>query len=126
MKSRWMQLLGAFAVCGVLSITGCSNGDEEPAAPAPLTEVDPVVARSQLDSHLKNAATAMETFATSSSSYEGADLAALEAAGYQPDPTVSISVTSESDRYCIEAAHTQAGITHLYDSQIGSPQEGTC
>ena len=89
--------------------------------------------RSQMQSALKNAATAQESFLTTHAAYatnaqvSGAS-DSLEAEGYKAAPEVRLSVTSSSaTAYCMQATHTSlTGVTYHYDSAEGAPQTGTC
>ena len=87
---------------------------------------------SQQQSALKNAATAMETFATENNgNYTGADLTSLTARGYSTTTNVTLAVDSAGTQsYCLEAVHALLGAdawaTAKYDSNRGEPQSGAC
>ena len=87
---------------------------------------------SQQQSALKNAATAMETFATENNgSYQGATLTTLTARGYSTTTNVALAVDAASTQsYCLEAIHSLLGgdtwATARYDSGRGEPQAGAC
>jgi prepilin-type N-terminal cleavage/methylation domain-containing protein len=88
----------------------------------------------QVQSGLKNAATAIESFATDNNGdYTGADLAALTAEGLKTAPAVTIAVTAATATdYCLTATHADLGAgddwaTATYDSDEGEPQDAdTC
>jgi type IV pilus assembly protein PilA len=88
---------------------------------------------SQQQSALKNAATAMETYATEQNgSYSGATLGSLQALGYVTTTNVTLSVgTPSTQSYCLTATHSLLGAdawaTATYDSNEGTPENNdTC
>jgi type IV pilus assembly protein PilA len=91
--------------------------------------------RSQMQSDLKNAATAIETFGTDNngdySGVNGFDEAQLEAAdlGYNNTAGVTLNVAATSSDYCITATHASLTTeTWVYDSDTGEPDgpAGSC
>ena len=88
---------------------------------------------SQSQSALKNAATAMESYATGTGgNYTGATTGTLTANGYSPTASVTMIVdTATTSRFCLEANHTNfettdADYTWRYDSAVGTPVQGVC
>ena len=88
--------------------------------------------RSQMQSSLKNAATAMETVAVDNdgdySSVNGgtadADLASV---GYRPTDAVTVDIVSSTTDYCLTATHTSLpSETWYYDSASGKPDTTAC
>jgi type IV pilus assembly protein PilA len=84
---------------------------------------------SQSQSALKSAATAIESYGTSTGgNYTGANTAILTSNGYAPTTNVSISVSSaDTEGYCLVAAHalftaTDADRLWSYDSDEGTPE----
>jgi len=81
----------------------------------------------QVDAALKNAATAEESFATSSGGLYTAEISELEEEGLQPTENVTIVVIEYSDLgYCIEAAHARLTNVRHYSSDEGRPLQGAC
>jgi type IV pilus assembly protein PilA len=92
---------------------------------------------SQMESALKNAATAQESFLTSDN--EGNDGYAFGATGltaledqeglkYANDVTLTIvapTAANDADRYCMTATHTLHDDTYTYDSNVGRPVVGS-
>jgi type IV pilus assembly protein PilA len=84
--------------------------------------------RSQMESALKNAATAQESYLTGNPSYAGA-VSDLSNEGLKTAPDVSISIfQSSGTHYCMKATHTSlTSVTYYYSSNSGRPQTGsTC
>jgi type IV pilus assembly protein PilA len=81
-------------------------------------------------SSLKNAATAMETYATENNgSYAktgGWVAADLETYGYNPSTNVSLAITGSATEFCLIATHSLLGTDDWgissYDSDEGEPQ----
>lgn len=89
---------------------------------------------SQMQSALKNSATALESYATENNGgYDGLtsidDLAPGGAQdqglNYSEDVTLVLT-TGAVDEYCVDATHAQADDTWFIESEVGEPQEGTC
>ena len=85
---------------------------------------------SQAQSSLKNAATAMESYATNN---DGEYLAAgaeasLPAEGFRATDNVVLTIaTSDTDgTYCLEADHGSLDADWSYSSATGNPVEGGC
>ena len=92
--------------------------------------------RSQVQSALKNAATAQESHLTVAGSYTSVvsggaganDDLADEGFKAAADVTVTVPVAT-GIRYCMEGAHANlngGAVTYHYDSDEGEPLEGTC
>jgi type IV pilus assembly protein PilA len=92
--------------------------------------------RSQMQSALKNAATAQESFLTTHTAYAtNAQITgatdSLEAEGYKAAPEVNLTViSSTATAYCMSATHDslQAApvVTYYYDSDEGRPTTTAC
>jgi type IV pilus assembly protein PilA len=87
--------------------------------------------RSQMDSALKNAATAQESFATGNNGAYTNALANLTSEGlkYAADVTLTIvtPAAATGTTYCMQATHAQlSGETHKLNSGVGAPQSGSC
>jgi type IV pilus assembly protein PilA len=85
---------------------------------------------SQVESALKNSATAMESWATDRNhdGYSDATIAGLRSEGLRYDATV-MDVTIEAQTqttYCIEASHTRLPTTYFIDSAEINPEPGGC
>jgi type IV pilus assembly protein PilA len=85
--------------------------------------------QSSVESDLRNAAIAMETFMTETGSYEGVDVAALEGNGYVQTEGVSdigINVADDFQSYCLDASWTARAedILASYDSTGGGINRG--
>jgi type IV pilus assembly protein PilA len=81
---------------------------------------------SQAQSALKNAATAEESWLTSSpAGTYTSNLADLTTEGYKGAPNVTlVPAATGASSYCLTATHTQlAGRTFVYKSGEGAPQE---
>lgn len=78
--------------------------------------------RSQMESALKNAATAQESWLTQSTGYTNST-AALGSEGLKTAPDVTITVSSAtSTAYCMYATHASlSGVTYWYGSAGGRP-----
>ena len=86
---------------------------------------------SQSQSALKNAATAVETWATGTGgNYSTLVVGDLAANGYtQSNPPVAMTIdVATATRFCLEATHTPATTpaTFSYDSAIGEPKPNAC
>ena len=81
----------------------------------------------ELQSVLKNAATAEESYAVGNKGRYTRVLAELKAEGLQLPPGVELRVVGPvRDGYCIEAQARGVRGTMHYSSTTGSPEEGTC
>jgi type IV pilus assembly protein PilA len=81
----------------------------------------------QAESAVKNAATAVESYATENNGNYTAvpgTGAALEAYGYSENPDVAVTVAGDTDSYCITGNHTSlpAAETRKYSSAVGRPE----
>ena len=85
--------------------------------------------RSQMESALKNAATAQESYLTTSTAYT-ADTAVLGSEGLKAAPDVTIAVvntTGLNTRYCMRATHSSlTSVTYYYSSDTGRPSTTAC
>ncbi len=83
--------------------------------------------RSQMESALKNAATAQESWLTSNPSYSG-DASSLTAEGLKTAPDVTLTVLGSSGtHYCMRAVHSSLQTaTYYYSSNVGRPSTATC
>ncbi len=84
--------------------------------------------KSQAESAVKNAATAMETYAADNGgAYTGATLAKLQTAGFRNTSGVVMSepqVTATT--YCLEANHDSLSANVYFSSDTGKPSETSC
>jgi type IV pilus assembly protein PilA len=78
--------------------------------------------RSQMESALKNAATAQESYLTANTSYSNST-ASLGSEGLKTAPDVTITVfASSGTHYCMSAVHSSlTGVTYYYSSNAGRP-----
>ena len=83
--------------------------------------------RSQMESALKNAATAQESYLTTSTAYTS-NTALLGSVGFKSAPDVTISVISATGTaYCMRAGHASlTTVTYYYDSDEGRPTTTAC
>ncbi len=104
----------SFGACG-----GDEGGDDTSSAETPSEQQ-----LDTLETLLKNAATAQETYAVDNFTYTDS-VAELEAAGLNVPPESNLEVvTATETEYCLEASADDT-VMHL-DSASGNPQEGTC
>ena len=86
--------------------------------------------KSQAESAAKNAATAMESYGTSTGGdYTGADLTDLTDNGLKVAPDVVVSVISANNAgYCLSADHNDLAATSTvyFDSDNGAPSTTAC
>ncbi len=80
----------------------------------------------QAESALKNAATNMESFATSNNGTYPTTHAELVSEGFRPVTDVEIVIASSSSTgYCLHAKHAKIGTTtdvdYVYNSNVGKP-----
>jgi type IV pilus assembly protein PilA len=85
----------------------------------------------QVESALKNSATAMESWATDRdhhSGYSDATIAGLRSEGLRYDATImALTIEAQTETtYCIEASHTRLPTTYFLDSAEIDPQPGGC
>jgi hypothetical protein len=80
----------------------------------------------QVESTLKNAATAEESYATVNEGRYTDQIAALEAEGLQVPPEVVLTVLASNKQYCIEGSSEELGATLHYSSTEGLPRPGPC
>ncbi len=85
----------------------------------------------QSQSALKNAATAMESYATENNgNYDGANVTAdLEGQGYkQTTPWVKLTIASNASDYTLTANHDLLDCDWIYESSVGKPEKSpsTC
>ena len=89
---------------------------------------------SQAQSALKNAATAMESYATANNgTYPTADAAgvtALGGQGYRATANVTLAIDTTGNNYCLEVDHTKLGaagsVDWHYAANDGAPTAGAC
>ena len=81
---------------------------------------------SQSESALKNAATALESYATANNGAYTSSSASLASEGFNAVAGVAITVTTSSSGYCITADHTQDIPNYYYSSTTGRPSTATC
>ena len=87
---------------------------------------------SQAQSALKNAATAMESYATANNgNYPAAGATAnpqaLKDEGFRPVADAPVVIkTSAGSNYCLEADHANLSVNWHYLSTAGRPQSGDC
>lgn len=81
----------------------------------------------EVESALKNAATAEESYATVNDGRYTRDIADLEREGLQVPPNVKLRVVGRArDGYCIEGRARGIDGTMHYSSTTGSPEAGSC
>jgi type IV pilus assembly protein PilA len=88
----------------------------------------------QMESSLKDAATAAESYATGpgNGNYAGLDEAALQTEGWNPTADVTprtVTVSANGNLYCIQVSHARyAGASEPMGiaSDTGAPAPGTC
>jgi hypothetical protein len=75
-----------------------------------------------MESALKNAATAQESYLTANTSY-ASTTAALGSEGLKTAPDVTIVIDDASGtQYCMKATHSSlTGVTYFYSSNAGRP-----
>ena len=81
--------------------------------------------REEIQSQLKNAATAEESYRTSHERYTRV-LNDLKAEGFRNVRRVSVLIARAGEGYCIEAQHTGLGEVWHYGSRVGRPMRGGC
>ena len=82
--------------------------------------------REQIQSQLKNAATAEESYRTRHDGYTRV-LNRLKANGYEDNPRVGLLIARAGTKhYCIEAQHAGLGEIWHYSSSEGRPRPGRC
>ena len=83
--------------------------------------------RSQMESALKNAATAQESYLTTDTAYTD-DTALLASEGLKAAPDVELSVIdADGTMYCMNATHSSLDdVTYYYSSEEGRPVTGAC
>ena len=87
--------------------------------------------RAQMQSALKNAATAEESYATQNNGGYTAIQANLDDEGYRANADVVLSLagtTEDATSFCLSATHTQLPVAEVwsYDSDVGEPREQAC
>ena len=87
--------------------------------------------RAQMQSALKNAATAEESFGTQNNSGYTNDQTDLDDEGYKGNPDVNLDLsntTMDATSFCLEATHDRLEVTEVwsYDSNDGEPLEQAC
>jgi len=81
--------------------------------------------KAAMKSDLKNAAIALESYATDNEgSYVGAVLATE---GFRASANTAVALTTlTATGYCMDGTHTLTTATFHYDSDVGAPETGTC
>lgn len=86
--------------------------------------------RAQMQSALKNAATAEESYATQNNGGYTAVLGNLDGEGYKANADVTLDLTNtveDATSFCLAATHARlAGEVWSYDSDNGEPLEQAC
>jgi type IV pilus assembly protein PilA len=86
--------------------------------------------RAQMQSALKNAATAEESYATQNNGGYTAVQGNLDTEGFKANPDVILSLagtTEDATEFCISATHTRLGAeVWSYDSNNGEPLQQAC
>jgi type IV pilus assembly protein PilA len=83
----------------------------------------------QVESALKNGATAMESWATDKQhdGYGDATIAGLKSEGLRYAPVVGLTIEAQTQTtYCIEASHTRLPGPYYIDSAELDPEPGAC
>jgi type IV pilus assembly protein PilA len=81
---------------------------------------------SNMQSDLRNAAVAEESYFTANSAYTGV-IANLETEGFNPSTNVTLVVASaDAAGYCINASYAGYGAVYHLDSDDGDPRTGPC
>lgn len=142
MNKTWGAALGTLMLAVLLLAALLSGRAEERAEDAPA-RFDEATGRcvgggetgsleceeqlAQVESTLKNAATAQESYATVSNGEYTEDISDLEQEGLQVPPTVQLTiVTGRDQQYCMEATSQELGGTMHYSSTEGLPRPGPC
>ena len=109
------------ALAGIVLAALLTPADDE----ATDTSASERQVRAELESTLKNVATAEESYLTTNGSYT-TSLQELAREGLQVAPGVSVRIRARGTReYCIEASAPDAPVLH-YDSAEALPAEGPC
>ena len=96
------------------------------SAPSALGEVSRQSKLDALQSELKNAATAEESFRTDHDHYTRRMWSLENNEGFDPRSNVRILIVHAYDEYCLEGQHDSLGAIWHYDSTVGNPQKGRC
>lgn len=141
-RSAYGAVAAALLLIGLLVMAIISGRDAEPPEPAPATfdeasgrcigEPGPSLQEcegrlAQVESTLKNAATAQESYAVSNNGSYTNQVTDLEAQGLQVPPEIELAVfISPAESYCIEALSEELGGVLHYSSTEGTPRPGPC
>lgn len=113
-------------IVALLVLAAC--GGSEGAAPArtgPLGAIDRGF-RTEVETALRAAATAQETFRATSGAYT-TNVGDLRGAGYRPTARVTVQIArADAGGYCLQATHQMIGEPFHFDSPRGSPGSGPC
>lgn len=113
--SRWWALAAILVVAGGISLIGGSAA------------ADKGQKRDQIQSELKNAATAEESYAVSHDGNYTRRQAGIEREGFNPSRNVRLFfVPGPKNGYCIEAQHDGLAEIWHYSSNVGAPERGRC
>jgi type IV pilus assembly protein PilA len=81
----------------------------------------------QMQSALKNAATATESAAVPlGGDYSTLTMTDVDNEGFKKAAAVTVTGDFNQNDYCLDASHSAFGDTWHYDSGVGEPETGTC
>jgi hypothetical protein len=123
------MVIGALLIAAIILAVGRKQGDE-PATRGAEDASAPSGAGpwlNEVDSALKNSATAEESFAATTGTYTS-NVSDLVDQGLRLPGTVTVRVArATATGYCMEATHAlAAGQVFHYSSDVGRPTEGAC
>ena len=95
------------------------------APPVEVSAATRAEKREQIQSQLKNAATAEESYRIDHEQYTRV-LNDLKAEGFRNVRKVSVLIARAGEGYCIEAQHAGLGEVWHYGSRVGRPLRGGC
>ena len=95
------------------------------ALPVEVSAATRAEKREQIQSQLKNAATAEESYRVDHEQYTRV-LNDLKAEGFRNISRVSVLIARAGEGYCIEAQHAGLGEVWHYGSRVGRPMRGGC
>jgi type II secretory pathway pseudopilin PulG len=118
MKGRRRNVLAVLVICvlatALLVVTAWGGSPRERR-------------RSRVESQLKNAATAEESYAVDHEGNYTRRLDDLKEVGFDPYPNVSLLIPRAGGRgYCLEGQHEALGAIWHYDSDVGTVERGRC
>jgi hypothetical protein len=121
-KRRVGRTASALFACALLGVscTSASVGGQET-----LDQVDKATTL-QLETTLRNAAAAQETFRANTGSYT-TNPNVLQSEGLNVPPEVTLSIVSgDPTTFCMEATHTRAAGVTWHVVTGGAPESGSC